>query len=203
MSQQSDSPKSITSGETLAIWRRVRISGATVVYADATHHGIGVTQAVVGTSGDEATIRLDTQGTQKGVATGAISAGAAVYAAADGKIASSGTVELGKCLEAATAANDVIEYVPEADKAVGVSDVNVWISDYVWASSDVTANTSDIVVLKSDITTGASDITVNASNLSVMVSDALLAHAAGDWANVSDIKVTIAEIIAAMSDALL
>ena len=72
--------------------------------------------------------------------TGVIAAGGAVYAATNGAIASTGTVELGKALEASTAASDIIEYVPESDKAVGVSDVNTWISDYVWLSSDNVTN---------------------------------------------------------------
>jgi len=242
----------MTSGETLAIYRRVKISGSTVVYADSTDRGIGVTQHAVTTSGDEATIRLDIEGTSKMVADGAITAGADVYAADDGKISSSGTIELGSAIEAASADGDIIEVLPRADVAASVSDLNVFTSDYVWASSDINVNTSDIVVLKSDIAANDSDIVVltsdiaaaasditilesdstavqsdivvlksdiaandsdivviksdvitNNSNVESAISDALLAHAAGDWANVSDVKVTIAEIIAAFSDALI
>ena len=64
----------------------------------------------------------------------------------------------------------------------------------------------DIVTDLTTIRHGAvakSDIVTNNSNVESAISDALLAHAAGDWANVSDIKVTIAEIIAAFSDALI
>jgi hypothetical protein len=56
------------------------------------------------------TVRLrSAQGTQKFVANGAISAGAAVFAAAGGKISSTGTLHIGQALEAASGDNAVIE----------------------------------------------------------------------------------------------
>jgi hypothetical protein len=56
------------------------------------------------------TVRLrSAQGTAKFVANGAISAGAAVYAAAGGKVSSTGTLHIGQALEAASGDNAVIE----------------------------------------------------------------------------------------------
>jgi hypothetical protein len=112
MSQQSESPKSITSGETLAAYRRVKLSGSTVVYADSGERGIGVNQAVVSTSGDEATIRLDNAGgTSKMMASGAITAGVKVYPDDDGKITATQTdpISIGNALETSTADGDIIE----------------------------------------------------------------------------------------------
>lgn len=56
------------------------------------------------------TVRLrSAQGTAKFIANGAIAADAAVYAAAGGKVASTGTVYIGQSLEAASGDNAVIE----------------------------------------------------------------------------------------------
>ena len=106
-----------------------------------------------------------------------------------------------------TAESDIT--VLESDRTTAASDITILESDsttvqsdIVVIKSDITANDSDIVVIKSDITVGGSDTTVHISDVRVAISDALLAHTAGDWANVSDIKVSVAEIIAAFSDAL-
>ncbi len=94
---------------------RVKISGATVVTAGATDVGIGVAEYTAA-DGEAVAVRLfNAGGTIECVAAGAISAGAAVYAAADGEVAASGTLCLGEAIEAATADQDVIEILPEAD----------------------------------------------------------------------------------------
>lgn len=113
MSQQADSPKTFVSGEALSAFRRVKISGSTVVYADAGEHGIGVTQEAVA-SGDNVSVRLDTHGgSQKVTASKAIIAATVVYGAADGKVTDSASGNaVGQTCEAATAANDIIEIVP-------------------------------------------------------------------------------------------
>lgn len=90
----------------------------------------------------------------------------------------------------------------QSDVTTLKSDNVVNKSDLLFTASDTKTNKSDIVVIKSDVTTGASNTTTNLSDLRVGISDAKLAHTAGDWVNVSDIKVSIAEIIAAISDAL-
>lgn len=110
MSQQAESSKSITAGEALVAWRRVKLSGSTVVYADEGDRGIGVVQVGVA-SGEEAAIRLDNAGgTSKMMASGAITAGAKVYPDDDGKISALGTdPSPGYTLETSTADGDVIE----------------------------------------------------------------------------------------------
>ena len=123
MSQQIEGPTiTMQAGEDLIAFRRVKMSGATVVYADAGDSGIGTVQAVVDYSEDaSACIRLDNAGTSKMTADGAITAGAAVYSADDGKISASINGEsVGNAREAATADGDIIEVLPlriDADTA--------------------------------------------------------------------------------------
>ncbi len=233
MSKQSMSPMTLTGGEDLVAFRRVKISSSTVVYADAADHGIGVVQNTVDISEDAAaSIRLDNAGgSSKMMASGAISAGVTCYAAADGKVASSGTIPIGTTVgDASTADGDIIEVMPLADMTANMSDLNVLLSDVLFVASDLVfsasdtvtnksdivviksdllftasdtvTNKSDIVVIKSDITVGSSDVTTQLSNLRVAASDALVANAAGDTANVSDLVVTINEFLVAFSDAL-
>jgi len=100
----------ITAGEALAAHRRVKISGATVIYADAGDIGIGTNEYAVA-SADQAVIRLDNAGgTVEMVAAAAVTAGADIYPAADGKISMTPSgPRIGKALAAATADGDVIE----------------------------------------------------------------------------------------------
>ena len=213
MSQQRNSPVTLTAGEDLIAFRRVKISGSTVVYADALDHGIGVVQVAVDYSEDASScIRLDVEGTCKMMASGVIAAGGDAYAATDGKVAGSGTVEIGVALEASTANGDIIEVLPKFDTAYTYSDIQVNASDIVTNSSDIVviksdlvAAKSDITILESDSTTVQSDIVViksdviaNRSNLVTGLSDAVLAVAAGDLANASDILVTLTEMLAAI-----
>jgi hypothetical protein len=65
---------------------------------------------------------------------------------------------------------------------------------------------SDFTVLQSDITAEKSDTVIFKANWTKTlkaISDAKLAADAGDYVNVSDIKVTIGEIIKAFSDGLI
>ena len=102
MSQQRNSPVSFTAGEALEAFRRVKQSGATVVYADSGEKGIGTNQAYAA-SGASACIRLDTEGTSKMTAAGAFSAGALLYPADDGKVDDAVAGKpLGRAVEAAT-----------------------------------------------------------------------------------------------------
>jgi len=110
MSQQRNSPASFTAGEAIAAFRRVKISGATVVYADAGEVGIGVAQAAAA-NGATVTIRTHCHGgTFKVMAAGPFSAGATLYGAANGKV--DDTVvgsPIYYAMEAATADGDIVE----------------------------------------------------------------------------------------------
>jgi hypothetical protein len=99
---------------------RVKTPGALVV-ATATDVELG-TMDTPATAAGPATVRLRTaQGTRKMVASEAITKGNAVYAAAGGKIAATGSVYVGTALEAAGASNDVIEVLPGPNTDVAAS----------------------------------------------------------------------------------
>jgi hypothetical protein len=117
MAVQRNSPLSFVAGEALSEFRRVKISpDKKVYYADAAEAGVGVTQNPISAAelaaGVAVAVRFDTEGTSKMTASAAISAGAKVYAAADGKIAPTGTVLIGNAVDAATADGSVIEIAP-------------------------------------------------------------------------------------------
>lgn len=100
------------SGEALAARRRVKLSGATIMYADAGEDAIGITEYGVAIT-TEVTIRMiNDAGTFEVTADGPISAAAAIYGAADGKVSATpnGPI-IGHAIEAATADGDLIEAV--------------------------------------------------------------------------------------------
>lgn len=103
--------KTLTAGEDLAARRRVKLSGATVVYADDEEGAIGVTEYAVSNGVSVAVRLINAGGTFEVTAAGAISAGAAVYAAADGKVEAAGTAAKGFAIEASTANGDQIEAI--------------------------------------------------------------------------------------------
>lgn len=99
---------------------RVKTTGALVVAGSADVE-LGTMEYPAPAAG-AATVRLRTaMGTAKMVASKAISAGVAVYAAASGKISDTGTVFVGNALEAAGADGDVIEVLrgPNTDVSAG------------------------------------------------------------------------------------
>jgi len=95
----------------------VKFSAAnTVALCGATESPIGVTRNAVFTAGDLVGVDLlNAEGTIKMKAGGAITAGAKVYAIANGKIDDTdpgSCIKVGVALQAATADNDIIEVLP-------------------------------------------------------------------------------------------
>lgn len=90
---------------------RVYLTGGKMAIAGATDIDDGTAAERVLTADDYGPVRLkNAPGTVRMIASEAISAGAAVYAAASGKVAASGAARIGKNVgEAATADGDVIE----------------------------------------------------------------------------------------------
>ena len=114
MTIQSESPKSFTAGENISAWLRVKAYGRTVYLADAVDYGIGVVQETKA-SGYQVDVRLDNHGgSSKMTASAAITAGQKVYAAADGKIAATGTKLIGTALDTASGNGSVIEVLLHA-----------------------------------------------------------------------------------------
>lgn len=95
-------------------------SGAVVLCtATATDNPVGIALYAAAAAETVAVALLNESGSREMIAAGAISAGAKVYAAADGKVqalpVASGTYRLiGIALEAATADGDLIEVLPYA-----------------------------------------------------------------------------------------
>jgi hypothetical protein len=94
-----------------ALGQYLRVTGATSLsLAGASTVELGTLESATFAAGDLGQVRLRTaNGTAKMVALTAITAGNAVYAAAGGKVAATGTVFVGTALEAAGADGDVIE----------------------------------------------------------------------------------------------
>lgn len=112
--------KTFTAGEVLAANRRVKLSsgyGDQVEYADAADDFIGVTQDAAA-SGDQVAVKLKgaSQGTVEVEASVAITAGAIIYGATDGKVSvsSTGTDRFGRALEAASGSGAIIEATMDA-----------------------------------------------------------------------------------------
>lgn len=111
MSQEVESNvKTFTAGAAISQYARVYLSSGSLAVATAVIKSIGTMERDSFASGDKVGVRLQTAyGTRKMIASGAITAGNPVYAAASGKVAGSGTVVEGIALEAATTDGDIIE----------------------------------------------------------------------------------------------
>lgn len=97
-------------------YRRVKLSSGLLVLAGATDKDIGCSTRRFDANSHGA-VRLRTSpGTDAMVAAEAISAGATVFTAADGKIGNTatGAFQVGTALEAATADGDIIEVLRNA-----------------------------------------------------------------------------------------
>lgn len=120
MSQQTELVKAFTATEALARYRRVRLtdsSGVAVEYADAGEPAIGVTQEATAIGLAASVALLGSHRTLVMTAAGAFSAGARLYAAADGKVDDTVTgVYVGRALEAALADGDEVEVLCAASK---------------------------------------------------------------------------------------
>jgi hypothetical protein len=95
------------------------LSTGKVALAGATIRGVGTTDRPALAADEPVAVRLwSAQGTRKMMASEAITAGADVYAAASGKIATTGTVFVGTALEAASGDGSIIE-VMHANAVLG------------------------------------------------------------------------------------
>jgi len=112
MTRQADSPAPFITGEAIAVFLRVKAAIRTVWKADDADYGFGVTQEGVASGKNVSVRHYEHGGSMKMTASEAITAGAKVYAAADGKIAASGTLVIGTALDAATDDGSVIEVLP-------------------------------------------------------------------------------------------
>ena len=136
-------PLTGTAGEDLAIFRRVKLSAGTLVYADAGEAHIGVTIDAVDSGAPVAYLPVNWPGVIQMTAAGAITAYADIYGAADGKIddAAVGT-KIGVAMQAATADGDMIPAM--AAGTMAASDLQSAIATKVhWAEDFFTGSTED------------------------------------------------------------
>lgn len=105
--------RTFTAGAAIGDFILVKLSSGKLAVAGLGDEFLGAIQAKSFADGDIRSVRLkNAQGTQKMVASGAIALGAVVYGRAAGKIddnSSTSAVRVGIALEAATAANDIVE----------------------------------------------------------------------------------------------
>jgi hypothetical protein len=113
MSYQEGPTRGFPNNAALSKGIRVVLSAGYLAAASASQVALGTMEYRALSTNEQGTVRLRTApGTQLMVASGAITAGNPVYAAASGKVAASGTVYCGTALEAATADGDLIEVLP-------------------------------------------------------------------------------------------
>ena len=115
MSQMIEGPrKPYLAAAAIGVNLRVKITDGTtkpptINVAGASDPSIGVTEAYQAAAGPISILLANAQGTRKMHATGAITSGNSVYAAAAGKVASSGSVVEGKAMETTTTTGDIFE----------------------------------------------------------------------------------------------
>jgi len=114
MSQYIDGPrKTFDAGGALAQRILVKLSSGVLAAAGLAEEFIGSIDEAAFAAGDPRSVTLrNKQGTMLCVAAGAFSAGAVVYGRAAGKVDDIGTssaIRVGIALEAATAADDIVE----------------------------------------------------------------------------------------------
>jgi len=124
---------------TLGRYVRVKMSGGYLAAAGATDNEIGTLQEAILTAGDYgAVLPRNVGGTRFYIAAGAFSQYAAVYGAASGYIDDVANENyIGIALQAATAAGDIIEVLPnvDADELDNLGDINgnlVLDDDFMW-----------------------------------------------------------------------
>ena len=140
--------------EALAIFRCVKMDAdGKVTYADATDAYHGTSENATFAAGEYVNVRLRTaSGTRKMTAAGAITAGSAVFNAADGKVDDSGDTPIGYALEAASGDGAIIEvltldlpdnWVPTAtaQSLSGAGAINVTSYLTKWTTTGANAGT--------------------------------------------------------------
>lgn len=138
--------RSFASTAALNKYRRVTVTSDVLAYAGADDRGLGTLEVPTTTDDEVGSVRLWTaEGTRMMVASAAISAMAYCYATANGKVGPSGSVRIGRALQAAGADGDVIEVLPlNQDEAASSIDGGItfdedFVGDYPAAGSAMAA----------------------------------------------------------------
>ncbi len=166
MSQQNEGAKTFTAGADLEAYRRVKLSSGNVVYAGAGESFIGVTAHKAANGEPVTVIPRSAARTYKLTAAGAVTSGAVIYGAANGKIddAASGTAQ-GTALEAATADGDIIECLLDNGAAGSIN------GDAVALQADGEPGSVEIILHKQGITDATTSVTIATPAAKVRVID--------------------------------
>ncbi len=160
MSQMIEGPrKTYLAAAGIGAHLRVKITDGstkppTVNVAGASDPSVGVTEAYQAAAGPIAILLVNAQGTRKMHATGAITSGNPVYAAAAGKVASSGTVVEGYAQETTTATGDIFEVLPSHN-----SDISTAIAGTTAAAFEVDNDASTPKIALTGQSGGSGDFT--------------------------------------------
>jgi lysophospholipase L1-like esterase len=140
----TDSPvKTYVAGSALSQYLRVVRSGDTVVPADAATLELGVVERLAYGSGWDVPVRLrNAPGTCVMIASGAIALYGEVYAAANGKVAATGSVLLGYAESAADVDGDEIEVLRVRSGIGSAATAEVWITGQPAVGIELTANST-------------------------------------------------------------
>lgn len=176
MSQYNDTGvMSLTCNGALAANLRVKYPSGTLALAGASDVAVGTVEVATFTGAVLCAVRLrSAQGTRKMVASEAITVGATVYAAASGKVASSGTVYEGIAITAAGANGDVIEVMPSPNVDVSAAATGTTASSF---TVDSDASTPKIALAaqtggSGDFTTTIKPETTLSGNNAIIVPEA-------------------------------
>ncbi len=127
--QNENGTKTFIATEALERYRRVKLttgSGTAVEYADAGEDAIGVTQDAVAAGARVAVKLITAPGTFKVTASAAITAGAVLYGANDGKVSSSSSGSaIGRAGAAASGDGSVIELISNNSKSTTAGTVSI------------------------------------------------------------------------------
>ena len=175
MSQFVETPtRALPCSGAIAKYLRVKISAGQIAVAGAADTCVGTLEEASFTAGDMRSVRLRTaQGTRKMVASGAVTGGVAIYAAAGGKItaAPNGNPE-GFAMEAAANNGDVIEVMMDA---IGLKVVQGQQTTVAAADTIVTGLNTVLAVVASF----ESDVGLNPGLVTAQVGNQAGAPAAG------------------------
>lgn len=168
MSQYVEGPtRTFAVSSALGQYLRVKVSGGVLALAGSTDVELGTLENPVLTGATYGSVRLRTaQGTVKMVASEAITAGNPVYAAASGKVASSGTVYCGTAVEAAGANGDVFEVLRGPN-----TDISSALASTTSATFEVDADASTPKIALAGQTGGTGDYTTTLKPESTLSGD--------------------------------
>jgi len=138
--------KTFTAGSAMGQYLRVKTSSS-LALAGATDVELGTLEESVFDVGAPTAVRLCTAaGTAKMVASGAIMADGTVYAAAGGKVSTTGSLVIGQALSAATADGDIIEVLRHADVGPVLTNQTVTADDSSTVLNQIAAGVNVVTV---------------------------------------------------------